>query len=68
MSFWPKIALMTATPQMPVPASVGRISSVMPPMAMTGIFTAAQMARSVSRLTSAASSFEPVGKTAPTPR
>lgn len=63
-----KMALMTAMPQMPLPDSSMTLSAVIPPMAMTGISTAAQIARKVSMDTAAASSFEPVGKMAPTPR
>ena len=62
------MALMTAMPQMPLPESSVTLSRVMPPMAMTGILTALQIAVSVSWLTSSASALEPVWKTAPTPR
>ena len=61
-------ALMVATPTIPVPASSRTLSRPMPPIATTGIETAAQIAASVSQSTSSASSLEPVGKTAPTPR
>ena len=63
-----KIAEMTEMPTIPESASSMTFSSVIPPMATTGIETALQIARSASMLTSEASAFEPVGNTAPTPR
>ena len=68
MSLAAKMALITATPQMPLPHSCSTLCAPMPPMATTGMETARQMARRVSRLTSSASALEPVGNTAPTPR
>ena len=61
-------ALITAIPQIPLPASVDTFSCVIPPMAITGMDTASQIAFNVSCGTSVASSLEPVGNTAPTPR
>ena len=48
MSGCAKIALTTATPTMPLPESRATLSFVMPPMAMTGMDTAAQISRRVS--------------------
>ena len=55
-------------PAIPVPASAATFCAPMPPMATTGMRTAAQIARSVSSGTSQASSFVEVENTAPTPR
>ena len=68
MSLLANMALITAIPQIPLPASSLTLSFVIPPIAMTGISTASHIAFNVSKGTSSASSFEPVGNTAPTPK
>ena len=52
-----KMALITATLHRPFPRSCRRFSSLMPPIAMTGIFTVSQMARIVSASMCPASGF-----------
>ena len=68
MSSAAKMAETTAAPSAPVPASAGTVRSFRPPMATTGMSTAAQMAARPSAPTSAASGFVGVPNTAPTPR
>ena len=63
-----KIAETTAAPAAPVPASSATLSGPTPPIATTGMSTAAQMARRPCRPTAWASVLVAVGKTAPTPR
>ena len=52
----------------PVPARVGRFWAVTPPLATTGMDTAAQMAFRVSAEVGTVSALVPVGNMAPTPR
>ena len=68
MSSAAKMAETSATPSIPVPASSMMFSLVIPPMAVTGIFTALQISLSVSWLTESASNLVEVENTAPTPR
>lgn len=59
------MAGITATP---LPLSLWMFVLLMPPIAITGILTASQMACSVSKLISWASALLLVGNIAPTPK
>ena len=63
-----KMALTSATPLTPVPASCGRFSLVMPPMATTGMLTLWQISRSVSWGSGRTFVLVEVTNTAPEPR
>ncbi len=68
ISLFENIADITATPSIPVCFNCIMFSSLIPPIAITGMFTASQIALSVVNDTLLASNLVEVENTAPTPR